>query len=214
MTRARRPARSATAGGTLRRNLRRALGRDTNPLSRPVDRSRSRAWLWALLAMALASLAGAGAAAADYTTARQQSLATAARLHRVEAVVHTPARSAAAPVTGATVYEADASWTYPGDEDHTGTVTVTRRTAVGSTVSTWVDDSGRPAAAPPSVTYSATNAVLVGLAAFGGLTVLVATGLNARLAFLDRRAADSWRYSWTLFEPVWSGRARRGNQTN
>lgn len=212
MTDARRPARSVPARGTVRSHLRRALGHDGNPLSRPADRHRSQAVLLALLGIALAALAGAGATAADYAMSRPRALAAASRLHRVDAVTLTPSRGAAPTVTGRTTDEADAHWNWPGDENHTGSIAVPRRTAPGSTVSTWVDDRGRPVAAPPAAIDTAANAILVGLFAFCGLTVLVISGLTARLAVLDRRACDSWQSSWALYEPVWSGRTKPGKQ--
>ncbi|MET8630620.1 hypothetical protein ABZW30_44185 [Kitasatospora sp. NPDC004669] len=212
MTDARRPARSVPARGMLRGHLRRAFGRDGNPLGRPVDRHRSQAVLMAFLGIALAALVCAGATAADYAMSRPQALAAASRLHRVDAVTLSPPRGADPTVAGRTMYAADAYWSWPGDRNHTGSIAVPRRTSPGSTVSTWVDDRGRPVAAPPSATDTAVNALLIGLFAFCGLTVLVASGLTARLAVLDRRACDSWQSSWALYEPVWSGRTAPGKQ--
>ncbi|WP_395293073.1 hypothetical protein ACF9IK_05315 [Kitasatospora hibisci] len=212
MTDARRPARSVPARGTLRGHLRRALGRDGNPLGRPADRHRSQAVLTALLGMVLAALVGAGATAAEYAASRPQALAAASRLHRVDAVTLAPPRGVDLTVAGRTMYAADAYWSWPADQRQTGSIAVPRRTAPGSTVSTWIDDRGRPVAAPPSATDTAVDALLIGLFTFCGLTVLVAGGLTTRLAVLDRRACDSWQSSWARYEPVWSGRATPGRR--
>lgn len=154
----------------------------------------------AFVGMALAALVGAGATAAGYATSHPQALSATSRLHRVNAVTLAPPQGTDLTVAGRTMYEADAYWSWPGDQHHTGSIAVPRRTSPGSTVSTWVDDRGRPVAASPSATDTAVNALLIGRFAFCGLTVLVASGLTARLAVLDRRACDSWQSSWALYE--------------
>jgi len=207
-----RPARSAGPIRPPRGHLHRALGREVNPLIRPLDRARSRALLLAVLGIALAALCGAGAAFADFAAGRRQATVTAAHLHRVEAVVLTAARkSANAAIAGRTSYQADAAWTYPGDQRDTGTVGVSWNAAPGSTTGIWVGDGGRLAAAPPSTADLAGDAACLGVFTLGGLCVLIASGLGVRLNSLDRNADRQWQDSWARLEPVWSGRTRRGN---
>ncbi|MCG6498429.1 hypothetical protein [Kitasatospora sp. A2-31] len=197
----------------FRRHLRQALGKDLNPMVRPIDRSRSRALALAVLGIGLAVLGGAGAAAADFTVVRHQASVTAARLHQVEAVVLTPARRQSGAHNGGWRYEADAAWADPTGQRTTGDVPVPGGTAPGSTVGIWVDDAGHSVAPPLGSAAVAAKAACLGLFLLGSLGVLVLAGLGIRLDALDRRADLAWQHSWALLEPVWSGRASRDNRT-
>ncbi|WP_406209247.1 hypothetical protein OH807_38395 [Kitasatospora sp. NBC_01560] len=193
-------------------HLRRAAGRERNPLSRALDRARSRAVVLTALGIVLAALLGAGAAVARLTTDQRQAAVTTARLHRVEAVVQGEAkRTDTAVVGGRAVYRADAVWTYPGDRRSTGSVDVPRTAGPGVAVGIWVDRSGRPAAAPPSSADLVADAVCLGLFLFGLLGLPACAGLCTRLGVLDRRADRAWTRSWARLEPVWSGRSTPGH---
>ncbi|GAA2804860.1 hypothetical protein RMN57_00985 [Kitasatospora sp. CM 4170] len=207
-----RPARPDSPPAPPCGHLRRALGRERNPLGRALDRARSRAVVLTALGVALAALLGAGTAAIHLTAGQRQAAATATRLHRVDALVQGSIRKAEATVVeGKAVYRADAAWTYPGDQRNTGSIDVPRTTRPGATVGIWVDQNGRPAAAPPSTVDLVFGAVCLGLFVFGLLGVLASAGLCARLSALDRRADRAWTRSWARLEPVWSGRAPRGH---
>ncbi|WBP85328.1 Rv1733c family protein [Kitasatospora cathayae] len=207
-----RPARPDSPPAPPCGHLRRALGRERNPLGRALDRARSRAVVLTALGIALAALLGAGAAVTHLADGWRQAEATAARLHRVDALVQGSVRKAEATVVrGKAVYRADAAWTYPGNQRNTGSIDVPRTTGPGATVGIWVDQSGRPAAAPPSAADLVADAVFLGLFLFGLLGVLASAGLCARLSALDRRADRAWTRSWARLEPVWSGRAPPGN---
>ncbi|MGW2254689.1 Rv1733c family protein [Kitasatospora sp. NPDC001660] len=197
----------------FRRHLRQALGKDRNPLGRPIDRSHSRALVLAVLGIGLAVLGSAGAAAADFAVVRHQASVTAARLHQVQAVVLAPAQRRSGADTGGRRYEADAVWVYPAGKRTTGNVPVPGGTAPGSTVGLWVDDTGRSVAPPLGSAAAAAKAACLGLFVLGGLGALIVTGLGIRLDLLDRRADLAWQHSWALLEPVWSGRASRDNRT-
>ncbi|MFD9126615.1 hypothetical protein [Kitasatospora sp. NPDC059571] len=195
-----------------RSSLRRALGTECNELARPEDRARSRAELLAALAAGLAFLLGTTAAWTDFNAAEHRTTAAASRLHRLDAVLLTPAR----PTTDGTDparYRATAAWTFPAGQGQTGTVGVARRAPAGATTRIWVGDTGRPAATPPATADLVAGAACVGLLVLGFLSVLIAVGLELRVNTLDRRTATAWQRRWAEVEPVWSGRAARRPNT-
>ncbi|WP_053650759.1 hypothetical protein [Streptomyces sp. XY431] len=193
-------------------HLRRALGRERNPLGRTLDLSRSRAVVLTALGVVLAGLLGAGAFAVRLTVEQQRTAVATAVLHHVEALVEGSVRKAESTVLGGrTVYRADATWNFPTDRSNTGVIDVPRKTEPGATIGIWVDRNGRPAATPPSTADLVADAVCLGLFFFGLLSALAAAGLFARLSVLDRRADRAWTRSWARLEPVWSGRAPRGS---
>ncbi|MGW3043994.1 Rv1733c family protein [Kitasatospora sp. NPDC001159] len=193
-----------------RRHLRRALGTERNELARSVDRARSRSLVLAALAVTLAALLGAASAWAHLGSAERRAAAAAPHLHRLDAVLLTPARPAAG-IFGATAdrYQATAAWTYPAGQHNTGTVGLTRPARTGSTTDIWVGDTGQPATAPPSTANLVSDAVCVGLFVLGCLLVLTTCGLGLRMTSLDRQADAAWQHAWAELEPVWTGRAFR-----
>ncbi|MFD9065432.1 hypothetical protein ACFVZ3_28370 [Kitasatospora purpeofusca] len=194
-------------------HLRRALGRERNPLSRPLDRARSLALVLTALGVVLAALLGVGASAVRLTAEQQRTAVATAVLHHVEALVEGSVRKAEATVLGGrTAYRADASWNYPSGRSNTGVIDVPRNTEPGATVGIWVDRDGHVASTPPSTADLVADAVCVGLVLFGLLGVLAAAGLCARLGALDRRADRAWTRAWARLEPVWSGRAPRDSR--
>lgn len=211
------PRRTRTARPTRSwcRHLLRALGEETNALSRPLDRARSRALLLAALGIALAALLGTGTALADLSSVHHRAAVTAAHLHRLQAVVLTPARQTAPAIGGGMPdYQAEAAWTYPPGQRRTGTVDLSWKAAPGSTTGIWVSDTGHLTDPPPSPTDVLADAIFLGLFTLGGLSVLIAAGLGARLRSLDRRAERAWQHSWAQLEPVWTGRAPRRPGSN
>jgi hypothetical protein len=197
------------------RHLRRAVGEEINPLTRPLDLARSRAMVLAALGVALAALLAVGLACADARVAWRHAVMTAAHLHRLEAVVLGPARPAADGYGfGRSRYQAEAAWSYPPGRHITGTVGVSRQAVPGSTTTVWAGDAGGLATAPSSPVDTAADAAFVGVFTLGALSVLVASGLGLRLRTLDRRAADVWERSWARVEPGWSGRTARRPRTD
>ncbi|WBP84893.1 Rv1733c family protein [Kitasatospora cathayae] len=189
---------------SLRRHVRRAVGRDHSPLCRPLDRAYSR--LVAGLALAtLAALVVAAVAAllvhrAETRTAQQ----TARHRHTVTAVTTGPPVSVNPRAGGVREY-APARWTYPVGPG-TGSVPVPEGTLTGTAVRVGLDDAGSPVGAPRSADLILTDAVLVGL---GAVTVLGfgAEGVFAlRRRALERRAEEGWEAAWEQVEPRWSGR--------
>ncbi|MER5635565.1 hypothetical protein ABT095_01245 [Kitasatospora sp. NPDC002227] len=194
-----------------RRHLRRALGAERNDLARPLDRARSRALLVSALAVLAAALLGAASAWADLSSAERHASAAAPHVHRLDAVLLTPAR----PTTGSSSaaltsrYQADAAWTYPVGQRNVGTVKLAWQAGTGTTVGIWVGDAGKLVAAPPNSAGMVSDAVFGGLFVLGGLSALAGCGLGLRLNHLNRRADAAWQRAWAGQEPVWTGRAAR-----
>ncbi|MDH6574523.1 DUF3592 domain-containing protein [Kitasatospora sp. MAP5-34] len=199
--------------GSVAAHLRRAVGREPNPLCRPVDRSRSRLLLSvplaAALSLALATLVALALLAGMRADARQ----TAQHRHQVTAT--TVAAAVDNPV--GTTAQAQARWVYPPAGGQTGgqtgghsaVIDVPSGAVAGTPVAIWVDDSGNPAAPPRPDSELQVSAAIYGLGALSGTLVLVRVGYVARRSALDRRAERAWEPAWELVEPVWSGRSRR-----
>ncbi|MFE9425656.1 hypothetical protein ACFYNO_22110 [Kitasatospora sp. NPDC006697] len=193
-----------SAPSPLRRHLGRALGRDRNPLCRPVDRARSRLLLALWAGVVLAAVAGTVVALALLGVRRAEAQRAGAHLHQVTATV------TGRPVADSTdaAAAASAAWSYPGADRHSGTVSVPGDAAAGSRVPVWVGDSGSPAGAPPTETAMVTGAALDGTGAALLVAVAAQTGYLLRRRALDRRAERAWEPDWAQVEPFWSGRVR------
>ncbi|MER5639059.1 hypothetical protein ABT095_19090 [Kitasatospora sp. NPDC002227] len=192
-----------------RSHLHRALGRPTGALARPLDGSRSRALLLTVLGLAPALLLGGAVTVHELADAAHRARTATAHRHHLEAVLLTPAgHPPPAGHADTAVFTAEATWTYPPGQPHSGPVTVAASAATGSTARLWVDDNGDPAAAPPTTAGLAAEAVALGLFTFGGLAALLALALHTRLHALDRRADRAWQRAWASYEPLWSSRGR------
>ncbi|WP_457030496.1 Rv1733c family protein [Kitasatospora sp. P5_F3] len=190
------------------RHLRRALGLERNALSRPLDRARSRALLLGALGLTLAALAGTVTALVTLGSDQHQAKAAAFGRHHIDATVRTPAqRTGSGAAFSRTAYQAEAAWTYPAGQDHTGTIVLTRPAAPGATARIWVSDTGLLSSAPPSSTDIAVGAAGLGLFTLGGLSVLIAAGVGLRLRSLACVAAGEWQEAWARLEPTWTGRS-------
>ncbi|MEU8512458.1 hypothetical protein AB0C76_12805 [Kitasatospora sp. NPDC048722] len=207
-----RPARPASLPRRIGRQLRRALGGRREPLARSVDRSRARAWTVAALGLLLSLALATAGALASYRSAASQASADHGRFHQVDAVVLGPPQhgSSGGRFAGGgydSRVEAEAGWTYPDGQPHTGTVQAPRTAAVGSTVRIWVDPGGAVAAPPLDRAAVAVSAACIGAGTLLALVALVVVGLRLRLRALERRSDESWTRSWARLEPLWSGRA-------
>jgi hypothetical protein len=193
--------------GPLHGHLRRALGLDHNPLCRKVDRARSRLLLLMAAALAtaalVAALIGQAVLHGEQTAARQ----LAGHRHQVVATTVSGVAEDGVPGDGGTV--AQAVWHFPQAVSQSGPVPVPPGTTSGTTVSVWVDDGGRPAAAPQSTTDQVTHAAVAGLGSFAGLVLTAQVLYAVRSRSLDKHADREWEPDWELVEPVWSGRMRR-----
>jgi hypothetical protein len=192
---------------TFGRTVRRACGREPNPLCRRVDRSRSRLLLALALALA-ASLAAAllvGLASLHAQQAHVRQLA--AHRHRITATTVSAATDDLSRVS--VQFQAQAVWDYPPSGHHSGWITVPLGTTTGSTVPVLVDDRGNAVSDPPTATRIAANAVFAGVGTLALALVAAELGYTLRRRALDRRAERSWEPEWEQVEPHWSGRNRR-----
>ncbi|MGW3040239.1 Rv1733c family protein [Kitasatospora sp. NPDC001159] len=193
---------------SLRHHLRSACGSARNPLCRPLDRARSRALLLAALALVVAALAGTGVALTDLAAGQRGAALAAAHRHRLDAVLLAPAYQVAGLPDGITRarYQAFAEWTAPSGQRVSDTVDVDRPTSTGTVTRIWVNDDGRPAAAPPGAVDVTAHGAFLGLFVLAALAALTGALLGIRLRALDRRADRLWQHSWTRLEPLWTGR--------
>ncbi|MQS17130.1 hypothetical protein F7Q99_34340 [Streptomyces kaniharaensis] len=187
---------------SLRQHVRRAAGRDRNPLCRPLDRAYSRLVSGLALTILAAFVVATVAALVMYRAETHSAQQTTRHRHTVTALttgsaVSDDARSGSA--------WAHARWTYPAGPG-AGSIQVPEGTLVGTAVPVGLNDAGYPVGAPKGTEEILSDAVLVGL---GTVAVL---GLGAEGAFalrrhqLDRRAEAGWESAWEQVEPRWSGR--------
>ncbi|MEV4616883.1 hypothetical protein AB0K43_30460 [Kitasatospora sp. NPDC049258] len=198
-----------TAHTTLREHLRRAVGRDGNPLCRCADRARSRLVAGLVLALAAALAAGALLAVLTWDSGRHEAAAEALHRHRTTATTlatAVPDGTAGSPVDGTESVLVEASWSYPQAGQVSGWVSVPSGTAAGSQVPVWVDDGGQAAPAPRSGTDIVLSAVVTGLLSSSGLAVAAGVACALRYRMVDRRARAAWEPAWERVEPLWSGR--------
>lgn len=190
-----RPARPAA--GTLRR----ALGRDRNPLCRSADAARSRFTLFLVLCLAASVAAAALTFVHSLDGLRAETRRLAPHRHEVTATLLSPA-----PDGSTTTVLAPARWPTPPGSTRTGPVTVPTGTEAGETVPLWVDDDGAPAAAPRPDRETVLLAALRGAAVLAVAVTALGLGRTAGHRAFDRRAARSWEADWEKIEPQWTGR--------
>jgi hypothetical protein len=189
--------------------LARTLGLDGNPLRRATD----RAMTWIRLGLLAAFLAGGPLAAIGagnwmYHAGMTQARAQAADRHSARAVLLEPA---VPPVTTAASggdgqAQALAQWQGPGTAPRTGEVLATLGSPAGSTVTVWLDASGkltRPPLQPAQITDRTIVAAVLAPAVLA-LSLLTALRLAQRLA--DRRRLAAWDAAWSTVGPQWTRR--------
>ncbi|MFJ7912347.1 hypothetical protein [Kitasatospora sp. NPDC096204] len=189
---------------TLRGHVRRAAGRDHNPLCRPIDRTYSRLVASAVL-MALASFVLGVVAALLVHHVETADARDVARDRHVVTAVTTGAAQSVDPRAGLAREQAPARWTYPVGPE-AGSVPVPAGTPAGTAVAVGLNGAGLPVDAPRSGELIVADAVLVGL----GTVLVLALGADGWFALcrhrLDRRAERGWESAWEQVEPRWSGR--------
>ncbi|MCX5129354.1 hypothetical protein [Streptomyces sp. NBC_00347] len=182
-----------------------------NPLRREADRTRTRMYAAFALTCLLAVIAGFALGRAAWTDGHRAAENIARHRHTVTATTISDAayragdQPSSRPVTVAT-----ATWHYPAQRPHTGTVPVPAGTRNGDTVRVWVDEIGRATAAPPSQADVAVTAVGIGTGALAGIVLAGGALVAVRLRIVDARSARSWESEWAGIEPLWSGRLRPG----
>ncbi|MEE1786677.1 hypothetical protein PUR71_27800 [Streptomyces sp. SP17BM10] len=192
------------AGTSLRQHLRRATGRDHNPLCRPIDRAYSRLVAGFALTVLAALVAAAVAALAVYRAEAGTAHQVARHRHVVTAVTTGPAISDD-PRAGSTRAHAPARWTYPAGPAG-GSIPVLDGTRAGTAVPVGLNDAGQPIPAPRSADLVLSDAVMVGLTTVAVLGLTAEGGYALRRRALDRRAAAGWEDAWEQVEPRWTGR--------
>ena len=185
--------------GRLVRALR-GLWPDGNPLRRGVDRAEAGV----ITTLQLAFLAGAPLAAmtagrAVYDSASRAQHAQQEAWHRVPAVLLTPAQMPAYPPA-----EAKARWTAPDGSSRTGEVPAPAGATAGTTVTVWVDSSGRLTSQPLQHSQITEQTALAAIISPGILALaLLAAGALAHWLLERRRLAD-WEAQWRLTGPQWT----------
>ncbi|MFE0464046.1 hypothetical protein ACFW1A_32810 [Kitasatospora sp. NPDC058965] len=200
------PGRPSTPRTPALAELRRAIGRERNPLCRRLDRSRSRLLL-ALVFAVVASVAVAVLVGVTVLRSGQaQDRQLQAHRHRVSATTTDAAVASSDPALNGRA-QAPAVWTYPPTGRGSGLVTVPIGTPSGATVTAVLDDHGNPVA-PQDVGGPLANALLLGSTTLLAGWMLTDAGFSLRRRALDRRADRDWDADWELVEPSWSGRHR------
>jgi hypothetical protein len=179
----------------------RGLWPDRNPLRRSLDRAEA-----AIVAgLAVAFLAAAPVAAVIgghlvYGIASRNASAQRS-WHPVPAVL-----LASAAVPGQFGTTVPARWTSPPGVRHTGLVPVLASALAGSTVTVWVDASGRLTDQPLRWYQVHGQVVMAAVLAPVVLGLLLGSaGLLARGA-LGRRRLAAWDADWQATEPLWTRR--------
>lgn len=199
--------RAGGRGRALARHLRRAAGRDGNPLCRPVDRARSRLLLLTAAALVTVLLVACAVTWQLLHLLRADAREVAGHRHRVTATTLADASG-----TGRSLLSpryAEASWDDPVHGRGRGRVEVPARTTAGSRVPVWVDDAGVLAGAPRTGKDATVAAVALGLGGAAPVWAVLGAGYLLRRRALDGRAVRSWEPAWLCVEPRWSGRGTR-----
>ncbi|MFF7636122.1 hypothetical protein ACFZB9_23685 [Kitasatospora sp. NPDC008050] len=197
--------RSAVGHVPVSCHLRRAVGREHNPLCRPVDRARSRLLIALVAAVALSLAVGMVVFLVLLGGARAHARQSA--LHRHEVTATTLVASTASPTGSPWAAQAQAGWAYPGGDAHTGVIGVPGDTPAGSHLLLWVGDNGIPSTPPEPYGELAAAAALYGLGALAVVDGAAWIGYGIRQKTLERRGEAAWEADWERVEPQWTGRS-------
>lgn len=192
--------RTSWAGRTLRGRL-----LDHNPLRRRIDRAETIIILMLLVAFGCGAWFGAHAAArwiAARSAAEMQAQRTT--VHRVRAVL----LEQPVPQRAYDTYlgsQALARWTAPDGSKHSGEVTAPLNTPIGSTVLTWINQSGDQVTPllPDQAAFRSDIAAAVTVSAAGMAALLLGIAVHCAL---DRRRLAAWDAEWLATGPRWTSR--------
>jgi hypothetical protein len=178
---------------------------DRNPLRRGTDRAETIVVLVLLAAFGCGAWFGAHATA-SWTAGRSLAEMHAQRtaFRQIRAVL----LDQPMPGMGFRVSlspRAEARWTAPDGSEHTGVVAAPLSALPGSTVLTWVNQSGDQVS-PLGPDQAALRSDAVAVATAG-----VAAGIAALLRLLahrvfDRRRLAAWEADWSVTGPRWTSR--------
>lgn len=180
---------------------------DRNPLRRASD--RLEAFLLAgsiMTALAAAPFAVPAAAAASHNAAASAQAAERATRHQVRAVLLQRAAEAGDGYATDSQVLAQASWRAPDGTPRGGQVMAPAGATKGSPVLVWTDPAGRLAGPPLSDGQIAGQADLAGVAAAGGLVLLVLCEAVIIRRTLDRRRMAAWDADWAVTARMWNRR--------
>ena len=187
----------------------RRTGFDRNPMRPSTDRIQAivRAVLLAAFVLG-APVVTAYVSHQVYLAGLRTARAQAAAWHQVPAlvqhvtVVATPWRHPASSGPEAL----QVRWAMPDGSSRTGDLAWGAGAAAGSTITVWIDASGR--LAHPPLTDAAAVAHLIGTAVAVPAVLALLLWAAARTAslLLDRHRMASWEADWLAVEPRWSRR--------
>jgi hypothetical protein len=183
-----------------RRLAQRLLGR--NELRRAADRIETAV----IVSLVAAFLTAAVAAACIAVHLYQYEHTAAAGLRPAVAVLSQPG-----PVPTTPAAAVAARWRLPNDTKRSGTLTTVTAPAIydapaGSSVQIWLDRSGEPQAPPPSPEGMILSAVLAGITATVGASVVLILCYIFCRTVLDRHRLAGWESAWAAIGPRWTSR--------
>jgi hypothetical protein len=180
---------------------------DGNPLRRTADRVEA-AIMAGLIAVFLCGAPLAGLAAGQAAAAGGLRIEQAqAAWHQVTAVLLRKAPESIHPMFQVSLKPlVPARWKAPDGTARTGEVYAPAGAAAGSTVTVWIDGSGRPTVSPVQRgDVIEATALAASLAAVAVAAMLALLGLIARWV-LDRRRLAAWEARWAVTGPQWTRR--------
>ena len=186
------------SGRPPRRRARRILGR--NELRRPADRIET-----AVIVLLVTVFLTAAIAAACFARHLYQAEHTAAAgLRPAVAVLSQPG-----PVIASPTAAAEARWRLPNGAERSGILTTVTAPAIyhapaRTSFQIWLDRSGEPQAPPPSPEGMILSAVLAGIIATAGATVVLILCYIFCRTLLDRHRLAGWESAWTAIGPRWT----------
>lgn len=173
------------------------------PMRRKVDRVESAITVLALLVMITAIPIAVWAGSASHDAAAHRAETS----QRTEATLleNAPQRTMTeAGEFSTTDTRVKARWTAPDGTPQVGKVAVQPGLRASTTVSVWLDESGRVTRQPPGPVGVQAAGTLTGIAAYVGIGMLVC-GVVALFRWrLDRVRATLWEHEWELVAPIWT----------
>lgn len=187
--------------------LMRRLRFDRNPLRRGLDRAETI--ITAGLMAAFFAGAPFSAVAAGHwvhAAALSEQRAQLATWHQVPARLLKDAPADSYPGYGTSDTAALARWTAPDGSRHTGFVPAAAGTRAGTTVSSWMDASGKLTGPPLQASQVADRSGLALIMAPLVPAVLLLAAWTLARRELDKRRSAAWDADWRATGPQWTSR--------
>lgn len=189
--------------------LARRMGLEASPLRRGCDRAEAWVRLGLVLVFLIASpLAAIGLGHLTNDTSIRAARAEAASEYHISAMLlHKVSRTSDDPIySAAELALAQATWTAPDGQHHTGEVPAPLGSRAGRRVSIWVNRIGQLVYPPIGGGQIASRviAVVALTPAILAVILLAVAALTRRL--LDRRRLAGWATEWSAVEPLWTKR--------